>query len=267
MEPHVDIDVAYTKTALGRSFLEQPPVAGNRGRRSLLIMMDGQRTLHSLLPIIRTLGLSLEDVQAMVIQGLLEPVRPRPARTQSAPARTPAAARDAGTGEAAPEVSPEKAPARPRATTGAAAPATARAAAPATPPRQPLPGPRPVPAGKPATAAGRPTPGQGLGSVKSALAELLSRVLGRTESRLHERLTAVENAPGLAEWLDECLMYLAAVQGSTAVMRFRMEVAALLPLAAQRPGTLADLVPGRVAPRRESRDAPATGPGALLEDG
>jgi hypothetical protein len=243
MEPHVDIDVAYTKTALGRSFLEHPPVAGNRGRRSLLIMVDGHRTLRSMLPVIRSLGLSLEDVQSMVMQGLLEPARPRAARAQDAPARAPAPA---------------------------AAPQPARSAA----PRQALPAPTAVPAvasaaasqGRPAAAAG-PAPAGRLAAVKEAVAELLSEALGRSESRLHGRLAAVENAPALAEWLDECLMYLAAVHGSTHAMRFRMEVAARLPLSAQRPGTLADLVPGRVSPRRQSRDAPATGPGALLEDG
>lgn len=69
----MQLGIPYAKTALGRAYLEQPPTPGSRARRSVLIMMDGRKTVRSLMPAIRSLGMRTADVQALVTQGLLEP--------------------------------------------------------------------------------------------------------------------------------------------------------------------------------------------------
>jgi len=69
----MQLGIPYAKTALGRAYLEQPPAPGSRARRSVLIMMDGRKTVRSLMPAIRSLGMRTADVQALITQGLLEP--------------------------------------------------------------------------------------------------------------------------------------------------------------------------------------------------
>jgi hypothetical protein len=69
----MQLGIPYAKTALGRAYLDQPPMPGSRARRSVLIMMDGRRTMRSLMPAIRSLGMRTADVQALVTQGLLAP--------------------------------------------------------------------------------------------------------------------------------------------------------------------------------------------------
>lgn len=86
--------IAYAKTALGRAFLEQPPTAGTRAQRSLLIMMNGQRTLRELMPAIKALGCRTRDVEDLVTRGLLEPVPVAPP-AEAAPPVAEAAASDA----------------------------------------------------------------------------------------------------------------------------------------------------------------------------
>lgn len=69
----MQLGIPYAKTALGRAYLEQPAMPGSRARRSVLIMMDGRKTMRSLMPAIRSLGMRTADVRALVEQGLLEP--------------------------------------------------------------------------------------------------------------------------------------------------------------------------------------------------
>ena len=69
----MQLGIPYAKTALGRAYLDQPPMPGSRARRSVLIMMDGRKTMRSLMPAIRSLGMRTADVQALVTQGLLAP--------------------------------------------------------------------------------------------------------------------------------------------------------------------------------------------------
>jgi hypothetical protein len=72
----MQLGISYAKTALGRAYLSKPPAPGSRARRSLLIMMDGRKTLQQLMPAIRSLGMRTVDVQALVDEGLLQPAQP-----------------------------------------------------------------------------------------------------------------------------------------------------------------------------------------------
>jgi hypothetical protein len=320
----MQMDIAYAKTALGRSYLEQPPAPERRARRSLLIMMDGQRTLEDLLPVIRTLGLTLQDVQAMVAQGLLEPARGRaaavePPKTWVVAPDEPAKARVAAPAEPAKAgivpmepakgraaaAEPAKLPAMRAEPARSLAPQAERPARSAPPPAAPASAgrSRPAPTPTPAGALSRPR-ASGLAGLQHAAAQVLSRMLGRTSSRLHERLLAVDSGTALAEWVAECSMYLAAVSGTRHAAQFRAQMSALLaavsrgeaavvapsgsstpmpapmpapipakasaapvPTPARSPARLADLVPGRVEPSRGRKAEPTTGPGALLEEG
>jgi len=69
----MQLGIPYAKTALGRAYLNQPATPGSRARRSVLIMMDGRKTVRSLMPAIRSLGMRTADVQALVAQGFLAP--------------------------------------------------------------------------------------------------------------------------------------------------------------------------------------------------
>jgi hypothetical protein len=122
--------------------------------------------------------------------------------------------------------------------------------------------------------------------------DLLTHMLGRPGSPMHDRLQAIHSAPRMMAWIEECTLYLAAAAGAERAGRFQSQVMAFVPpalrgAAAQtpRPLTLADLVPGRMSssrpvwtdgprwtdpPARSMRGKqppqPTTGPGALLEE-
>jgi hypothetical protein len=245
----VRLDVALSKTALGRRYLEQPPIPGRRGRRSLLIIMDGRKTLMELLPVIRSMGLSLHDVETMVDQGMLAP---------ASPPRPPAIDELAG-------VPDMDAAADDRSVGGDT-----------------------VPMPQPELA---PDAQDWLPPARRFAADLLTHMLGRPGSSMHDRLQAIGSAAGMMAWTEECTLYLAATAGPERADRFRLQVMAFVPPAlrgtapAPRPLTLADLVPGRTPgprspwagdpswadpptrpPRGRQPPQPTTGPGALMEE-
>lgn len=255
----VRLDVALAKTPLGRRYLEQPPVPGRRGRRSLLIIMDGRKTLLELLPVIRSMGLSLHDVETMVDQGMLAPASPpRPpaideragapgidSSSQDAPAMDASADDRSVGGDTVPMPQPDLAP-----------------------------------------------DGQGwLAPARLFAADLLTHMLDRPGSLMHDRLQAIDSAPGMMAWIEECTLYVAAAAGPERADRFQLQVTDFVPLAlrgtapAPRSLTLADLVPGRKPwqrspwvgdprwadpptrpPRGRQPPQPTSRPGELMEE-
>jgi hypothetical protein len=286
-EPDVQLDIAFAKTALARSYLEQPPVQGSRGRRSLLIMMDGRKTVLDLLPAIKSLGLKVDDVQGLVMQGLLEPVKSRSSRSRQFMIDLlmgPRAAADVAlaAGAEADDTVPIETPYSDTIPLEALAidtlPATALSGEPATDDTEPgdtVPGVA-MPQG-PVAADTRGSeaadPDKWLRVAKLFAMDLLTHMLDRPGSNWHDRLQAIGSAAELLEWVDECALYVAAVAGRERADRFRVQVAAFVPvgLRSTGPGTLADM-----APRRRMRPfhgpdlmAPpqtSTGPGALMEN-
>lgn len=282
----MQLDIAFAKTALARSYLEQPPVQGSRGRRSLLIMMDGRKTVLDLLPAIKSLGLKIDDVEGLVMQGLLEPVKSRSSRSRQfmidllmgPRAAADAAAAGTETGDAAPsetqysDTVPLEAPA------GDPQPAAAPPAASATSDTEPgdtVPGVAmqqgPQPADTRAAAAADPD--KWLRVAKLFATDLLTHMLDRPASSWHERLQAIGSAAELLGWVDECALYVAAVAGRERADRFRLQVVAFVPAAQRRPGpgTLADMTPRHRKPAYLDPDLmlppqTSTGPGALMEN-
>ena len=64
-------DAIPAKTERGRLALQERHFVGSRGRRVLLIMVDGHRTLARLAPVMASLGLSNEDLQALTESGFM----------------------------------------------------------------------------------------------------------------------------------------------------------------------------------------------------
>jgi hypothetical protein len=215
-------------------------------------MMNGRKTVLDLLPVIKSLGLKVEDVQALVAQGLLEPAPSRSGRSRKLTIDMLVGAVDVP-GEAARAASFQD-----------------------TQPHEPV-----VEELEPPAAAVAPR-GTDETAVTGANAhwlrvarlfalDLLTHMLERPRSDWHDRLQAVDSAPALMEWIDDCALYLAAVAGAERADRFRMQVVAFVPPVLRGPGTLADMTPGRRALLRDSPDLqadsqPATGPGALAEE-
>jgi hypothetical protein len=281
----VQLDIAFAKTALARSYLEQPPVQGSRGRRSLLIMMDGRKTVLDLLPAIKSLGLKVDDVQGLVMQGLLEPVKSRSSRSRQFMIDLlmgPRAAADAAVAAAEPG---DTVPTETQYSDTVPVEALAGDALPAAAP----------PDASAANDAGPEGAGPGMAAPQDPLAvdtrsreaadpdkwlrvaklfamDLLTHMLDRPASNWHDRLQAIGSAAELLGWVDECALYVAAVAGRERADRFRLQVVAFVPAAQRRtgPGTLADMTPRHRKPSYLDPDLmlppqTSTGPGALME--
>jgi hypothetical protein len=254
----VKLDTAFAKTALGRSYLEQPPVPGSRGRRSLLIMMDGRKTVLDLLPALNSLGLKIDDVEAMVAQGLLAPAPGRSGRSRERElligmmmaGRSGAGDAAAGSGRKAAAVSsaasddsldsrfsdtlPSRLP--------DSAPGDLVDSMPAS-----LPVPAAVEGAVVSFGNAAPAPAaKWLRVAKLFAQDLLTHMLGRPGSDWHDRLQAIDSPATMLEWVDDCALYLAAVAGPERSDRFRVQVVAFVPAAYRGgPGMLAELAPGR----------------------
>jgi hypothetical protein len=256
--PNMQLDIAFAKTALARSYLSQPPVPGSRGRRSLLIMMNGRKTVQDLLPAMKSLGLKVDDVQALVAQGLLEPAPARSSRSNRSSRQMidmlveGAVLAERSFPDADFQDTEPGGPA-PAPVTDAELPATAtNSVAEEAAPNSPI--------------------DHWLRVARFFALDLLTHMLERPGSDWHDRLQAVDTAPALMEWIDDCALYLAAVAGAERADRFRMQVVAFVPPGLRGPATPADmglrrraLLRGAPEPSQESQHA--TGPGALAEEG
>lgn len=70
----MDVTIAYAKTDLGWSAIRTRSIELSAAARAVLIMIDGKRPLAELLPAIKALSLSLDDVRALQTRGLVSPV-------------------------------------------------------------------------------------------------------------------------------------------------------------------------------------------------
>lgn len=89
IDPRAIADIIYTKTDLGRAELAQRSARLGARQRSVLIMIDGQKTCAALAAMAQQqqLGVILGELETL---GFIAPAA-RPAPTANAPAPTPAA--------------------------------------------------------------------------------------------------------------------------------------------------------------------------------
>lgn len=90
----------YKKTVLGKSALNDRSVELTRYQRTAFIMFDGHRTTEDVLMVTAGLGVTTDDVNYLVMLGLLEPtgseLTSEPTTLQTAPATAQEAAAVAG---------------------------------------------------------------------------------------------------------------------------------------------------------------------------
>ncbi|MCW7539947.1 hypothetical protein OOT46_19095 [Aquabacterium sp. A7-Y] len=76
MSDLLDPDLVYAKTDAGRHALRERNFLGTHGQRALFILIDGRQPLRRLGAAIRSLGLGLSDVQALLDRAYVEVVGP-----------------------------------------------------------------------------------------------------------------------------------------------------------------------------------------------
>ncbi len=89
----------YVKTQSGQQALKDRHGALTPRQRSAFILFDGKRTVDQVLHATAAMGISAQDVQSMVDQGLLEAVQTHAPMGGAAPAHTGDAAQGGAGGE------------------------------------------------------------------------------------------------------------------------------------------------------------------------
>jgi hypothetical protein len=171
-------DVAYTKTAQGRSEVEQRTAGLNGKQRSVLIMIDGRKPRSALAAMLPA-GQVVIVLDELLALGLIEPAAGPAGAARPAPAPAPVGAR----------------PSRP-------APVAATPAATA-PPARPVPVSAPVrapasaPAPAPASAVLPADPAQRLAQVKADMVGAAESCLGLMAAEVVRRIERADDAAAL----------------------------------------------------------------------